>query len=164
MARWYALIAVSLLAGCATAYKPSGFMGGFSETALAPNVYRVHFRGNAYTAGEKASDYALLRGAELMAQGGFPYFAVTDEASWQSMHVYNPGTRTTTTGSAYQSGGRVYGQSQSHTTGGPTTMYKPASKVTVYGFSGKPEGVFAFDTAFIINSIRGKYGIDPPSE
>ena len=49
------------LSGCATGYPSSGFSGGFEETALAPNIYRVEFSGNGYTSSTRAEELALLR-------------------------------------------------------------------------------------------------------
>ena len=57
-------LAAALL-GCATAYQPQGLSGGFTETQLAPDVWRVSFSGNGYTKGERAEDFAMLRSAEL---------------------------------------------------------------------------------------------------
>ncbi len=33
------------LTACATTYQAEGFTGGFSETALAPDTYKILFRG-----------------------------------------------------------------------------------------------------------------------
>lgn len=54
-----------LLEGCATSHQEKGFTGGYSETQLAPDVFRVNFAGNGYTSSERAQDFALLRAAEL---------------------------------------------------------------------------------------------------
>jgi hypothetical protein len=40
------------LASCATPYESTGFLGGYSDTALAPDVYRISFQGNGYTSQE----------------------------------------------------------------------------------------------------------------
>lgn len=64
--RIVALISVVVaLVGCASAYKPEGFGGGFSESQLDTNVFRVSFRGNGFTRAERAEELALLRSAEL---------------------------------------------------------------------------------------------------
>ena len=54
-----------VLVACATAYQPQSFSGGFSETQLDKNVFRVSFKGNGYTNAERAEEMALLRSAEL---------------------------------------------------------------------------------------------------
>lgn len=63
---------------CATGYQASGFKGGFEQTQLDDNVFKVSFRGNAYTSKEKVSDYALLRCAEVTLQNDFKYFVIKD--------------------------------------------------------------------------------------
>jgi len=91
--------------GCSTPYKSSGFMGGFSETQFAEDVYRVNFRGNGYTSAERTQDFAMLRAAELAEQNGFKYFAVINEEASTTVSTYTtPGTAQTT-GSAYIYGG-----------------------------------------------------------
>jgi hypothetical protein len=74
------------LGGCATAYQPTGLEGGYEETQLAPDVYRVSFRGNAVTEPERAQDFALLRAAELTLQNGYTHFAVSSEQA-STRHV-----------------------------------------------------------------------------
>ena len=51
------------LTGCATEYHRSGLTGGFSETRLAPDLYRVYFAGNGFSTDERTQDFALLRAA-----------------------------------------------------------------------------------------------------
>src|SRR5882724_2256033 len=69
------------LAGCATTYQPQSFSGGFSETQLDKNVFRVSFKGNGYTQAERAEEMALLRSAELTLKNGFKYFVIIDGRS-----------------------------------------------------------------------------------
>lgn len=46
--RMVAIIAMSLaLLGCATGYKPDGKLGGYSETQLDGNRFRIDYKGNA---------------------------------------------------------------------------------------------------------------------
>ena len=53
---------------------------GFSETRLAPNVWRVMYRGY-YIPEAQAGDYAMLRAAEVVKAAGYPYFVVENERS-----------------------------------------------------------------------------------
>jgi hypothetical protein len=71
-----AMPGVGLLAACATAYQQKGLTGGFDETQLDRDVFRVTFKGNGYTAPERATDLALLRCAEITLANGHKYFAV----------------------------------------------------------------------------------------
>ena len=68
---WILILSAFLLSGCATAYQPKGFTGGFSETQLDESVFQVSFRGNAYTSSERAADFTLLRSAELTIENGY---------------------------------------------------------------------------------------------
>ena len=70
------VLALSILAGCATPYQPMGFLGGYSETQLDENVFHVSFDGNGFTSEEKASEYCLLRSAELALQHGVSHFLI----------------------------------------------------------------------------------------
>lgn len=51
-------------------------MGGYDDLQLAPNIYRVSFRGNGYTGPDRVVDFTLLRAAELSLQNGAKQFVV----------------------------------------------------------------------------------------
>ena len=53
---------------------------GFSETRLAPDVWRVMYRGY-YIPEAQAGDYAMLRAAEVVRAAGYRYFVVENERS-----------------------------------------------------------------------------------
>lgn len=55
------ILTLLALSACATPYQQVGFKGGFSETRLSENVFKVNFRGNGYTNKERVSDFTLLR-------------------------------------------------------------------------------------------------------
>src|SRR4051812_5773181 len=54
------LLLAALANGCTTAYQKSGPDGGFSETRLDSNVFKVTFDGNGQTTPEEAAELALL--------------------------------------------------------------------------------------------------------
>lgn len=138
-----AVLAVSL-AGCATGYKAKGWSGGFSETQLSPDTFMVNFAANAYTTPEQASDFAILRAADKSEALGCDRFVILN------------GAETATTG-AVTVNTASYGENTAISTGGVFPMVKPNSKLMVRCFKGQPEGVQAFDVAFIQSSIRNKY-------
>ena len=121
------LVAVAILNGCATPYTNNGLTGGYSDTQLAPDAFRITFSGNGFTASERAQDFALLHAADVTLGHGFHYFAIVNSASGGSTSSISlPGssyTRTTVTG---------YGntaQASSYTTYTPPTdipIFKPA--------------------------------------
>lgn len=84
-----------LLAGCATAYQPSGFTGGFDETRLSDTMFEVRFLGNGYTTSARSSQFVLRRCAELALENGYRYFELigdTDNDYSQEGWVSRPRT------------------------------------------------------------------------
>lgn len=136
-----AFLATIAVAGCATSYQQRGFSGGFSETQLAENVFEVRFSGNGYTSSERASDFALLRSAELSLERGFRYFVVDDNENDRQIAI-----NTVTT----SSGANTYSTS------------KPGARKVIVCFKEKPDwtGVI-YEARFVVQSIRGKYEIEP---
>jgi hypothetical protein len=150
------LLLALTIAGCATAYKSSGITGGYRETWLAPDVVRVSFRGNGYTARERAQDFALLRASELTLSHGYSYFAIMNEADTVSQSSF------TTAGHSYSTGSvNFYGGSASYS--GQTT-YQPGqthSGLLIKCFKNQPKGVDTFNASFLQSSIRQTYKIRP---
>jgi len=151
------LVALIFL-GCATPYQPSGFRGGYSETILAENVFQVRFKGNGYTSGERASDYALLRAAEVALGHGYRYFALAETDQQTSLGSYTTPSQSHTTGYVY--GNQV--NLNTRTTGGQTYVFqKPSTTNTIICFMEKPEdGGLVLDAEFVARSIREKYGLE----
>ncbi len=74
-------VIVLLFSGCSTPYQGSGLRGGYDESQLSKDTWRVTFTGNAATSEQRAVDFTLLRCAELAKSEGFPFFILQDEAS-----------------------------------------------------------------------------------
>jgi hypothetical protein len=148
-----------LVLACATPYQKSGLSGGFSETQLAENVFRVSFRGNGYSRGERAEDFALLRSAELTLESGYTHFGLVASGSSSETSTYTTPTTSYTTGSAYSSGRNVYGSATTNTYGGQTVFIsKPSATNTVVMFRSKPDlQGMVFDAKFVYESLRKKY-------
>jgi hypothetical protein len=72
------LIAASLLIfGCgATAYKPYGLTGGYSDKKLFNDEFVISFDGNIRTDANRAIDFAMLRAAEITLDNGYKYFVI----------------------------------------------------------------------------------------
>jgi uncharacterized protein YceK len=154
-------VAVLLLFGCATTYQHQGLTGGYTDTQLGENLFRVTFRGNGYTRPERAADLALLRCAELALQHGFQYFVVIDAASYSKQETYTTPTQTTTTGSASVVGNSIYGSSTSTTYGGQAfTTSKPRETDTIVCFKDKPDvNGLVYDANFLVTSLKQQYNI-----
>jgi hypothetical protein len=156
-----AISLVILLAGCATTYQPEGFSGGFSETQLDTNVFRVSFRGNGYTRAERAEELALLRSAELTLKNGFTHFAIIDGRSREQLGTYTTPTQSYTTANATAYGNSAYGTARTTTYGGQTFLIsKPSTTNTIMCFNGKPDVQgLVYDAQFICNSLGQKHGV-----
>ncbi len=162
MTRIATAVAVLLLtAACATPYQKQGFTGGFDETPIAPNVWRVSFNGNGYTSSDRAEDLVLLRSAELTLTSGYSYFGLASARVGSTVQALTAPTVTTTSANAHVFGNTVRGSSTSITTGGGTTFIsKPSAHNTVVMFKEKPEGTgMIFDAQFICTSVGAKYKV-----
>jgi hypothetical protein len=69
------IIGISL-AGCATSYGKIGFSGGYKDTQVAADVYRITFSANGFATSETAQTYWLYRAAELTLEKGFDGFEI----------------------------------------------------------------------------------------
>jgi hypothetical protein len=83
------------LAACETAtpYQPAGAHageagGGYSETQIEANRWRVTFAGNSLTSRDTVERYLLYRSAELTLQQGFDWFAANDRATDKKTETY----------------------------------------------------------------------------
>lgn len=151
-----------LLPGCATPYQRSGFAGGFEETHLAPDVFRVSFNGNGFTTPQRCQEFALLRAAEVCQQKGFRYFAVLQDTEDANEAVgYTPGY-SYTTASVTGYGNTAYGSASTvYTPSMPFVISKPISSMLVRCFRSPQTNPYTFDSDYIFQSIGSKYRISP---
>ncbi|SFF53193.1 hypothetical protein SAMN04488120_10767 [Fontimonas thermophila] len=77
------LLAVALLAGCATAtpYQPMTNGYGYTEQRLEADRFRVSFHGNDRTTYDVVADYVLYRAAEITLANGYDHFVVIDRST-----------------------------------------------------------------------------------
>ena len=117
-----------------TPYAPKGFLGGYSETQLAADMYRVRFNGNGNTRTDRAVDFCMLRCAELTLEKGFKYFYIIDSSTGKGGYIPDP----------------RHGPVASH----------PTSNNTIKMLHESPENNLAvYDAAFIVPSYKKKYNI-----
>lgn len=82
------------LAGCTTAtpYQPdirgSQVSGGFSETRVTNDRFRVQFRGNTLTNRDTVERYLLYRAAELTLAQGYDWFEIDDRRTDKTERTY----------------------------------------------------------------------------
>jgi hypothetical protein len=131
------LIVPFALFACATPYQRSGLRGGFSDTQLKENVFRVYFRGNGFSDAARTADFALLHGAELALEHGYPFFAIANEDSMTLVAATNNGRY------------------------GSDIMVAPSSRNTIVCYQEKPSdaGALVYEAAFIRKTLRAKYDI-----
>jgi hypothetical protein len=151
---------VMLVISC-TGYQSKGLTGGYSDTQMAQDVFRVNFAGNAYTSGERAQDFTLLRAAQLTITNGYKYFAVLDEQSYSKVSTFTTPGQAYTTGTAFASGSvGTYSGTTTYTPSTTHVMHKPRSALLIKCFNEKPDNIQVFDASFIEKSIKQKYNLN----
>lgn len=153
------LLIMLLMTACrlSTPYQPDGYRGGYSETRLDENVYQVFFNGNANTALEKATDFCMLRSAELTTTQGFNYFIIVDSDSREN-RVTQSGT---SQAQVYDpKGNDGYGKTTTVFVPQTYTLTKPSANQTIMMYKEKPnvQGLI-FKSEFVAKSIREKYNL-----
>jgi len=134
------IVLIFVCASCSTPYQQQNWYshrGGYSETKLTDNSFRITFNGNKMTDGSKATDYALLRSAEITKLNGFKYFVIA----------------TTNTQTMYQ---ETYG-------GIKEVLGRPSVINIIYCYNNKPlemDGKI-HEASSVIRKIRSKYKIYP---
>jgi hypothetical protein len=88
-----ALAVTTGLAACETPtpYQPAirgQTSGGFSESRIEADRWRVTFAGNSMTSRETVEAYLLFRAAELTTQQGFDWFSVADRDTRRDARTY----------------------------------------------------------------------------
>ncbi len=159
------VISLSLLAGCATPYQSNSFLGGYSETQLAPDVFRIRFRGNAFTSMDRAQDFALLHAADLAQQHGYLYFAVVDESNSTTVSTFTTPGQSSSSCSGYVSSGGSFSYSGTTTyyPGQTYNFYKPNTGLLIRCFVQKPDSIYTFDAEFLQRMIMQKYDLEGSS-
>lgn len=150
-----AVAAALLLGGCSTStiYQPATSDGGsgFSSTQLGENAFEVRFRGKSSTSSEKASDFALLRAAELTLEKGFNYFVIDDDENSKQTGVHTTPVRSETKRTWKGATTTYYG-------GNTYTTSKPRARKVIICFKEKPDwSGLVYDAQFVVQSVKKKY-------
>ncbi len=143
MARTACGFTLVALAACSpTAYHRPDRTGGYSELQLGDNLFQVRFEANGFTPAARASDFALLRSAEVTLERGFNFFVITNGESIRTVSV-----------------GAVNNVAY--------VVEKPSTTNLILCFKDPPEGTHAlvYDAGRIRRVLRDKYQLDgaPPS-
>ncbi len=149
-------LTIFFLVGCATSYQSEGAMGGFKETRLSENMYRVTFNGNGFTDRTRSADFVLLRSAEITLQNGYRYFTIIDAHRDTATSYHTNPTYTTVNANTY--GNTMYGTATTYG-GGVNTITKPSNSNTIVMYKKKPKGL-VYDAKFINISFKNKYKLN----
>jgi len=134
--------------------------GRFSVTQLEESVYQVNYRGNAHTSTEEASDFTLLRSAELTIEKGYTYFMIVDSRNDTKLGSYTTPRTSVTNLNLNKSGGTTYGTATTNSYGGQTFIFsKPSAANTIVCLKEKPREGFAYNAEMVAKSLSEKYGI-----
>jgi hypothetical protein len=75
----FVVLAVVLLQGCASSYKAQDSWGGYSESQLNKDIFKVRFHSQGFDAhAPLMEDMLMLRNADLTLANGFKYFAILE--------------------------------------------------------------------------------------
>lgn len=156
----------TLLSACATSYSPAGYGGGYSDTQLDENVFRVSFVGNGYTSQDRAEDMALLRASELTLQHGFKYFVIGDARSGSKDTLVSMPMTSNTSYSGTRIGNTISGTATTSYSGGQIiSVSSPQVSFTITCFTDKPVGTKApINAELARQGLVAKYGIKPPAQ
>ena len=149
---------ISLFFSAATSYQPEGLTGGYEELQLGENLFSVNFSGNGYTRSQRATDFCLLRCAEITKENGFKFFNIVNQNNDVSNTSFTTPSSSVTTGNI-----NSYGQVNAYTTnyGGQTYNFsKPSTSNTILLHKTKPTRGISYEADFIIRSIKTKYGLE----
>jgi hypothetical protein len=89
-----ALSLAAALSACETAtpYQPlqagAAQAGGYSDTKIEPNRFKVTFQGNGMTSRDTVETYLLYRAAELTLHEGYDWFETVDRATDKHVDTY----------------------------------------------------------------------------
>ena len=176
--RIFSVLASLALAAC-TSYTPAGqgvagLFGGFDETPLAQDAYRINASGNAYTSRAKTNAIAMVRAAELAREKGYEKFLILSFDEWSKVNTFVTDGQATTntygTATAYSYGNsvNVTGNSTSQTTYSPPqyhTVEKPRTDIVVRFVSmDDPAAANALSVDQILAEFGPRAGYKPGDE
>lgn len=151
------------LAGCGspTKYQAEAWDGGFNETRLDKNVFKVSFQGNKYSKPERIEEMALLRSADVTLSNGFTHFVILSGKSKEDVHTFTTPVEVHTSSKKKKVADGSETRSVSYTTGGDTFVsVMPTTTNTIMVFKRKPDRPeMVYDARFLCGSLGRKYQV-----
>jgi len=161
------VLVAAALGGCATVYQPleSGPDPGegYSETRLGPNTFQVSFLGNNATNRERATDFTLLRAAEICVASGYRYFVITSSQELAPRTLLSAEVQERTDNPANVFGLSAENVSTTTYRGAPRANWsRPRPSVVIGLLTEIPAGDFGevYDAQLLIGEIVTKYAIE----
>jgi len=157
------IVAMLALSACETTYE-----SGTKSQQLADNVHRISMRGNGATSKTQATDYAVLKAAEVTIDNGHRYFIVTNTQDATRRTSYTaPSTATTTTNSTgnasiYGNTLNAYGTTTTNSIYNPAQTYNftlPGLDMMIETYADKP-AVGHFDAQQVTKYLGAKLNPD----
>ena len=149
------------LTACATAYKSNSFFndGGFSETELQENIFKVAFRGNEFTNKDKIVDFTMLRAAEICSSRNMKYMIISNTSTENISTGYLPATiNSNSYGTINSYGNNSNYSSNTNTIINPAvSLFDTKSNLFVQCLDKKVAN--AWDAEFLSRSLKEKYKI-----
>jgi hypothetical protein len=143
--------ALLVVASCAAPrYQADGESSRFTVTQEAPDMFRVVFDGSAWTATERARDFALLRASEVVLNHGFAYFALSDAGDGAT-------PAQTDASASFQRTPYVAGNTVAFS---DSRRSSSRADLLVRAFRSKPADTFAYEAAPLRQTLRQRYGIE----
>lgn len=157
------VLSLLLISGCATSYQPKGVGGGFSETQLRQDIYRVRFQGNGYTSEERAVDFTLLRCAELALESGYQFFLIFSESQTAAKAAFMNAATTGSSATINSGSDYIAGNSTSTIYNGQVFVFEFPRTLNTILLLHDPNSVdgMAYGARYIIKTIRNKYRLGP---
>ena len=155
------IVSTLLLGACATPYQKQGLTGGFTETQLSPETYRISFKANTLTSADQVQDFTLLRAAELTLENGHRYFVVQESVDQTQRHVTVMPATTYSSGKMKASGDKA--KYESYTSSSPGYVkeeFSPGLGMVIRTLDSKPAKGEAYDAVFLVKSLKTKYELE----
>lgn len=80
------------LAGCATPYQESGFLGGVSAMQVSSDTFVISGRGNGFTDSQTIQRYVMRKAAETTLSAGATYFVIVGAENQTRSGTYISGS------------------------------------------------------------------------
>ena len=125
MKKLFLITFLFILSNCSTPYQKNSFAGGYKDTQLSPNTFKVTATGNGFTSLDKVQNIVLMRASELTIDNNYDVFEIIKtNARINSSIVSTPGQTITT---------HIPGQAPSSATycGYISTIKRPTADIVV---------------------------------